>query len=72
MSQDHSVQNISLTPLEISVFTLCLSRNNFTDEERRIFFATMPGRIDAWIAAHRCPKYDLPVTQQPAYLQPES
>ena len=72
MSQDHSVQNISLTPLEISVFTLCLSRNNCTDEERRILFATMPGRLDAWFASHRCRKHDLAVTQQPAYLQPES
>ena len=72
MSRNHSTNNISLTQREISAFTLCLAQHRPTENERRKFFASMPGRIDDWFATERAEQANLPVTKQAAYVQPES
>lgn len=72
MDQDHSANNISLTPREISKFALYLARNNPTDEERQAFFESMPERIDSWFALRRGQKKCPAVARQVDYLQPES
>ena len=53
MSQDHSVQKISLTPLEISAFVRYLARHHPTEEELRAYFAALPERTDPWFAMRR-------------------